>query len=240
MCPTSNTQQAVQPRRQELLSIARALFIQDGYARTPVSAIVRNAGVAQGTFYLYFANKQELLVELRREVFHDYERTLHDTLALPRPNDARVARVLVAMAEAVSRNLQMERVFRLAESAEATLHIAREGRARLARTAAEHLQTGVEDGSFHVHNPALTARFIITLLDNLLYEALAYESERFDDIVAESIRFTLQALGVNPERIQDLVEQRGEWLDHLPQHATGASLDDSVSDTNTHNPSKLK
>ena len=39
-------------KRARFLEIARRRFVEEGYARTSVSAIVREAGVAQGTFYL--------------------------------------------------------------------------------------------------------------------------------------------------------------------------------------------
>ena len=51
-------------RREELLELALGLFMTVGYERTSVEQITRNAGVAKGTFYHYFASKQDLLVQL--------------------------------------------------------------------------------------------------------------------------------------------------------------------------------
>jgi len=44
-------------RRAELVSAAAAVFARRGVANTAVSDIVKAAGVAQGTFYLYFDSK---------------------------------------------------------------------------------------------------------------------------------------------------------------------------------------
>jgi len=44
-------------RRAELVSAAATVFAQRGVANTAVSDIVKAAGVAQGTFYLYFDSK---------------------------------------------------------------------------------------------------------------------------------------------------------------------------------------
>jgi AcrR family transcriptional regulator len=49
-------------RRAELVSAAAAVFAQRGVANTAVSEIVKAAGVAQGTFYLYFATKDDVLL----------------------------------------------------------------------------------------------------------------------------------------------------------------------------------
>src|SRR3954452_5563506 len=47
-------------RRAELLSAARTVFAKKGYEDATVSEIVSRAGVAQGTFYLYFPGKESL------------------------------------------------------------------------------------------------------------------------------------------------------------------------------------
>src|SRR5690606_39026343 len=41
-------------RREQLLAVARDVFAKRGYARTSVDDIALEAGVARGTFYLYF------------------------------------------------------------------------------------------------------------------------------------------------------------------------------------------
>jgi AcrR family transcriptional regulator len=48
-------------RRKELIDIAEKLFIKKGYEQTAVSDIVKEAKVAQGTFYYYFKTKEEIL-----------------------------------------------------------------------------------------------------------------------------------------------------------------------------------
>ncbi|MBU4555901.1 MAG: TetR/AcrR family transcriptional regulator [Actinobacteria bacterium] len=49
-------------RRAELAAVAAAVFGEKGVANTSVSDIVKAAGVAQGTFYLYFASKDEIIL----------------------------------------------------------------------------------------------------------------------------------------------------------------------------------
>jgi AcrR family transcriptional regulator len=47
-------------RRRELLDAARRLIAEKGYDTLAVHEIVAEAGVAQGTFYLYFKGKDDL------------------------------------------------------------------------------------------------------------------------------------------------------------------------------------
>jgi len=53
-------------RRQSLTDVALALWAERGYDRTSVAAIARAAGIAKGTFYLYFETKEALLLEVLR------------------------------------------------------------------------------------------------------------------------------------------------------------------------------
>src|SRR3954469_5105890 len=47
-------------RRSQLLDAARNVFAKKGYDDSTISEIVGRAGVAQGTFYLYFPGKEAL------------------------------------------------------------------------------------------------------------------------------------------------------------------------------------
>lgn len=51
-------------RRQQILNAAREVFAKRGYAQTTVDDIVAQAGVARGTFYLYFEDKRAAFAEL--------------------------------------------------------------------------------------------------------------------------------------------------------------------------------
>ena len=49
-----------QMKRESLLDSAFSLFINNGFSKTSISDIVNNAGVAKGTFYLYFKDKYDI------------------------------------------------------------------------------------------------------------------------------------------------------------------------------------
>jgi AcrR family transcriptional regulator len=53
-----------QTRRQEILDAALRCFSRDGFHNTTTADIVRESGVSQGTLYLYFATKDDLIVAL--------------------------------------------------------------------------------------------------------------------------------------------------------------------------------
>jgi AcrR family transcriptional regulator len=51
-------------RRQQILAAARTLFAKRGYHQTTIDDIVEQAGVARGTFYLYFEDKRAIFSDL--------------------------------------------------------------------------------------------------------------------------------------------------------------------------------
>jgi AcrR family transcriptional regulator len=53
-------------RRQQLVEAARDQFARKGYHATTVDDITRAAGVAKGTFYLYFDEKREVYYDVVR------------------------------------------------------------------------------------------------------------------------------------------------------------------------------
>jgi AcrR family transcriptional regulator len=54
-------------RRQEILDAALRCFSRDGFHNTTTADIVRESGVSQGTLYLYFATKEDIVVALADE-----------------------------------------------------------------------------------------------------------------------------------------------------------------------------
>ena len=51
-------------RRQQVLEAALRVFVQRGYHGAHVEHVIREAGVARGTFYLYFRSKHEVFAAL--------------------------------------------------------------------------------------------------------------------------------------------------------------------------------
>ncbi len=55
-------------KRSAILKTALDLLVENGFHNTPMSLIAREAGVSAGIIYHYFESKEELILELYREV----------------------------------------------------------------------------------------------------------------------------------------------------------------------------
>ena len=51
-------------RRQQILTVAREVFARSGYHAAKIEDIVTAAGIARGTFYLYFEDKRAIFEEI--------------------------------------------------------------------------------------------------------------------------------------------------------------------------------
>ncbi|WP_457752320.1 TetR/AcrR family transcriptional regulator [Thermococcus sp.] len=65
--------------REKIVSAAMELFAKKGFDKSTVDEIVAKAGVAKGTFYLYFKSKDDLIKELAFETM--------PIMAMPSLND---------------------------------------------------------------------------------------------------------------------------------------------------------
>ena len=75
-----------QQKRTSLLDSAFSLFIDNGFHKTSISDIVKDAGVAKGTFYLYFKDKYDirnhLISRKAKQVFFTAYNALHEQGAI--------------------------------------------------------------------------------------------------------------------------------------------------------------
>jgi len=60
----SRTRQPKAVRESDILAAAYRIFSQKGYEKAAMSEIAKGAGVAEGTIYKYFSNKQDLLARV--------------------------------------------------------------------------------------------------------------------------------------------------------------------------------
>src|SRR6185436_3550834 len=110
--PTSSIFQGTS-KRERILRAAVDVFARSGYFTAKVSEIAKAAGVADGTIYLYFDGKEDVLVTIFREHARSYLQSLERQLAhISRPEE----RIRVAIRhhlETVGRDRNLAVVFQV-------------------------------------------------------------------------------------------------------------------------------
>ncbi|QDG51563.1 TetR/AcrR family transcriptional regulator [Persicimonas caeni] len=79
----SKREQRREDRRDEIKQAAIKVFSEHGYHAAKVSQIVKEVGVAQGTFYLYFEGKEQIF----GEILEDFLELVVSTIAAWEPSD---------------------------------------------------------------------------------------------------------------------------------------------------------
>jgi AcrR family transcriptional regulator len=67
-------------RYNTILKAAETLFAQKGYHQTSIEEIANLAEVSTGSVYVYFKNKEDLLITLMQEIGHQLRKLLGDEL----------------------------------------------------------------------------------------------------------------------------------------------------------------
>ena len=70
--------QKKEEKRKKILDSAHELFTSIGVSNTSISMICEKAGIAKGTFYLYFTDKEDVLRNLVRRVSFDLLKAAYD------------------------------------------------------------------------------------------------------------------------------------------------------------------
>jgi AcrR family transcriptional regulator len=105
--------------RQRLLDAAERVFAEKGYFAASISDITREAGAAQGTFYVYYKSKRDVFRELLQSLAHlILQATRHATVHAKNRVEAE-ALGLTAYFAFVSRHPSLYRIVRQAEFVDA-------------------------------------------------------------------------------------------------------------------------
>ena len=81
-------------KRDRILKAAIKVFAKNGFYATRVSEIAKAAGVADGTIYLYFKNKDDVLITIFEEGIQQLLVILREVAAADEPFDQRIKRIV--------------------------------------------------------------------------------------------------------------------------------------------------
>lgn len=83
-------EQLVAARRSQILDAATTVFAEKGFARATIKDIAKEAGIADGTIYIYFENKTALLLG----ILHSLDNGSQSPADFPMSDDVNIGEVL--------------------------------------------------------------------------------------------------------------------------------------------------
>jgi AcrR family transcriptional regulator len=164
--------QAPGARIAALVEAARALFFERGVDQTSVEDITRAAGVAHGTFYLYFKTKDDAVNAVIAEMAGEMVERVSDTARAPELTASdkllavREALVgLSALASPVTGDLLSH--YHGPEHREVHDRLSHEVNRQLVPVIAAIIEQGVAEGTFDVADPIAAAAFTLSAAEGL-------------------------------------------------------------------------
>ena len=197
---TSDRQTRREIRRQELVEAAVAVFLDKGVAATSVDDIVRAAGVAKGTFYLYFETKDDAVNAVAERMV---EGVANRVAALATAPDGSPVERLLAFGAEVSQvggepfELDLIKVFHRPENRAVHDRMGEQALARLAPAIRGIVVDGIDQGLFRPQDPGRAAGFVLACFGSL-HEVVAGPDE-VPEATAELNAFVLRGLGYQGE-----------------------------------------
>ncbi len=183
-------------RRAELVSAASAVFAERGLAAATVSDIVAAAGVAQGTFYLYFGSKDDVVLAVAERFGDHMLKGIEQAVAAS--HDSAVAKLL-ALRDALGDAATLEGATELADTLHdpknAPIHdrFAERLTPRLVAVVERIVEQGVAEGAFFVPDVHAAAWFVLGGLRSV--ELSQVPREGLESALATVTTLCLRALG---------------------------------------------
>lgn len=157
-------------RRAQLVGAAFAVFSDKGVAATTVSDIVKAAGVAQGTFYLYFDSKDELINAVVETMIDQVLQSIEAQVATPGLSALeRFAAVRQAFVEISDEphEQELQAMFHRPENRAIHDRMVAEMGGRIAPAIERIVAQGIDEGVFVPQNTHIAARAVLGALQGL-------------------------------------------------------------------------
>lgn len=152
-------------RRNEILDTAQKLFYTKGYMKTTINDILKEIGIAKGTFYYYFKSKEEVMYAIINRIV-DHDLVIAQRIAADPDLDvkSKLLKILLSQGqEANGEDPKKELTEQFQQPGNEVMHqqtlaiIIR----RLSPVLAEVTQQGVDEGLFHVERVQETIEFLL-------------------------------------------------------------------------------
>ena len=182
-------------RRAELVSAAASVFAQRGVANTAVSDIVKAAGVAQGTFYLYFDSKDDAILAVVERMADGMIEATAARLAAPSSAVDRLLALGNVLAEAGAEPDAAELVDLMHRRENLALHdrLAEDLTLKLVPLLESIVEQGVAEGAFSVEDTRAAAWFVLAGLQSV--ELAGTAPSDMPAALTKATEFALRALG---------------------------------------------
>jgi AcrR family transcriptional regulator len=162
-------------RRREILVAARELFIKKGYEQTSVNDILKIVDIAKGTFYYYFASKEEVLEAIILDIVEEGARRAEKILkdkSIPLVN--RIMMAIMAQAPEFEGSEEIKEELHKVENSKLERLYSRAMLKRMTPVLQESVLEGIDRDVFHIEYPTECIESIL-VLGHMMFDCDVFE-----------------------------------------------------------------
>lgn len=182
-------------RRREILMTARELFVKKGYDQTSVNDILKIVDIAKGTFYYYFASKEEVLEAIILDIVEEGARKAEVIIKdknMPLIN--RIMMAIMAQAPEFEGAEEIKEEMHKVENAKLEQLYLKAMLKRMTPVILEPVLEGIDEDIFHMDYPTESVESIL-LLGHMMFDCDTFEWQ------LEDYPKKIQAFLYNAERM---------------------------------------
>lgn len=169
-------------KRQKIIDAAVRVFAENGFYNSTVADVARAADVADGTIYLYFKNKEDLLISLFEHSIDIFIQAAHHEVAKPVSAIEKLKGFILLHLRLVQKNQDLAQVIQieLRQSSKFMKEYANEKFFEYLKILQDILEQGQKDGVFaSSYNPLILKRAIFGAVDEMALEWVLMKKKRY-------------------------------------------------------------
>jgi TetR/AcrR family fatty acid metabolism transcriptional regulator len=195
-------------KRAKILRSATKVFARNGFYHSKVSEIAREAGVADGTIYLYFKNKEDILISIFEESMDEILRLTREEIGTHQDALSKLRRFVRLHMTLMEKNPRLAEVIQveLRQSSKFMKEYKNVKFLEYLQFIAEVIEQGQREGLIHKEvSPAIFKRMLFGALDELALQwvlskkrySLTSMADQVTDIFVNGIAVSTAANGVS-------------------------------------------
>ena len=173
-------------KKERIIEAAIEVFRQQGIEKTKISDIVKVAGIAQGTFYLYFPSKLSLMPAIAEVMVAKTLEIVKDRVSENEPFPKRLDQLVDAIFEVNEEYHEIQALIYAGLASTEHLKNWETVYAPFYEWISDGLKQAIEDNVIRNSvNPERTARLVIGLVESAAEQIYLYDTDKEDEAIVQ-------------------------------------------------------
>lgn len=194
-----------QSKRDAIVEAATDLFTNGGYETTTIAHIAKKAGVAVGTVYLYFKNKQEILYAVKYDFDAAFARMMAQAGASDLPHRQRLRDLIKTVFDICAENTEQIQLLGLPPQVVGEMHEAKrvfKNSSIMAQGIEAWVKQGIAEGAFRPVDPYVAAVIGYGMVNACLEQCFNIENGSNKQLYIDSLVDSISHWLFTPEYLE--------------------------------------